>query len=400
MKRTDRLTNWIAILLFIALVAYLAAYAFSALRSGTVTAEAVAVELDVGGIANGIVVREERVLHSDEPYVDVLVSEGARIAKGSTLATAIRSDLGRERASRMHELELEISRVSTALNSRSNADDLTRRNEALSTGVKELASAVARHRLSSLDTAALHLTTLLFPADEDDISEARLAQLRAELASLQNSSSGDATPLYAEAAGSFSSVVDGYEHLRLADVENITPGELAELINSAESVPGSAYGKLVEGFDWYFAAVMSSVDAAKLTVGRSATLNFGRWYSGDVAARVQSISPSEDGSVVVVFRCSTALADTLAMRTVSAEVVFESYSGIRVPAQAVQTDDETQTTFVWCVTAQQLERKELDIIYCAEDFVIAAPNRTADTLRAGNTVVVSGEDLYEGKVIE
>lgn len=400
MKRTDKLTNCIAILLFIAVVAYLSAYAVGALRSGIVTAEAVAVELDVGGVANGIVVREERVLHSDEPYVDVLVSDGARIAKGSPLATAIRSDLGRERASRMHELELEISRVSTALNSRSSADDLTRRNEALSTGVRDLASAVARHELSTLDTAALHLTTLLFPEDEDSISETRLASLRAELASLQNSSSGDATPLYAEAAGSFSSVVDGYEHLRLADVENVGPGELAELINSAQSVPGSAYGKLVEGFDWYFAAVMSSVDAAKLTVGRSATLNFGRWYSGDVAARVLSISPSEDGSVVVVFRCSTALADTLAMRTVSAEVVFDSYSGVRIPAQAVQTDDETQTTFVWCVTAQQLERKELDIIYCAEDFVIATPNRSADTLRAGNTVVVSGEDLYEGKVIE
>ena len=400
MKRTDKLTNWIAILLFIAVVAYLAAYAFSALRTGTVTAEAVAAELDIGGIANGIVVREERVLYSDEPYVDVLVSEGARIAKGATLATAIRSDLGRERASRMHELELEISRVSTALNSRRNADDLTRRNEALSTGVRDLASAVARHRLGTLDTAALHLTTLLFPADEDNISEERLAQLRSELASLQNSTSGDATPLYAEAAGSFSSVVDGYEHLRLADVQDVTPSGLAALMDDAQEVPGSAYGKLVEDFNWYFAAVMSSVDAAKLTVGRSATLNFGRWYSGDVAARVLSISPSEDGSVVVVFRCATALADTLAMRTVSAEVVFESYSGIRIPAQAVQTDPETETTFVWCVTAQQLERKELEIIYCDEDFVIAAPNRTAGTLRAGNTVVVSGEDLYEGKVIE
>ena len=49
---------------------------------------------------------------------------------------------------------------------------------------------------------------------------------------------------------------------------------------------------------------------------------------------------------------------------------------------------------------KMLERKDIEIIYCDEDFVIAAPDGGADTLRAGNTVVVSGKDLYEGKIIE
>lgn len=398
MKRTDKLTNLIAILLFVALVAYLGAYAFRSLRGVDVTAEAVAAEFDIGGTASGIVLRDETVLTADEPYVDVAAAEGARVAAGSLLATAIRSDLGRERAGRMHELELEISRMSAALSRRASADDLTSRDETLRSSVSSLCSAVARHRLDTLDGDVLNLSSLLFPADAESVSEAELKKLQKELDSLKSSTGGDATPLYAESAGSFSSAVDGYECFSLADVEGLTPSGLASLIETGGSVPAGTYGKLVHGYQWYFAAVMDAVDAANLTVGRSATLNFGRWYSADVAAKVMDISAREDGSVVVIFRCSTALADTLAMRVVSATVVFESYDGIRLPAQAVHTDEEAESTYVWCVTAMQLERKDVEIIYCDEDFVIVSYGSAADSLRPGNTVVVTGKDLHEGKV--
>jgi hypothetical protein len=80
-------------------------------------------------------------------------------------------------------------------------------------------------------------------------------------------------------------------------------------------------------------------------------------------------------------------------------VVFEHYSGIRIPSQAVQTDPETESTFVWCVTAMQLERKELEIIYSDAGYVIAARQSSPGALREGNTVVVSGKNLYEGKVM-
>ena len=87
------------------------------------------------------------------------------------------------------------------------------------------------------------------------------------------------------------------------------------------------------------------------------------------------------------------------MRTASAEVVFGAYSGIRIPAQAVRIDEESSEAYVWTVTAMQLERKDINIIYAAGDFVIAAWGSEPASLRPGNTVVVSGKDLYEGKLM-
>jgi len=88
------------------------------------------------------------------------------------------------------------------------------------------------------------------------------------------------------------------------------------------------------------------------------------------------------------------------MRNVPANVVFAAYSGIRVPAPAGQTDDATGQTYVWCVTAMQLERKDVEVLYADEDFALLAVGNDADALRSGNTVVVSGRDLYEGKIME
>ncbi len=400
MKRTDRLSKFIALLLFLAFAAYAAVYATRALRDTTVTAEAVAADVALGGLASGIVIREETVLSSGEKYIDVTARDGAKVAAGAALATAMRSETGLKRANRIHELELEISRVSAALDDLDSAADLTTRDEALRSAVFALAENVARHELSGLDSSALNLRSLLFSADASGVSQSELRALQRELDSLRSSASSDAAVLTAERSGVFSTLVDGYESLSASDLEDLTPASLRDLMDAPAEPPDGAYGKLVTSYRWLFAAVMSVDDAAHLTVGRTATLNFGRYYGADIYARVLSISEPEDDSVAVVFRCDTALADTLAMRCVPANVVFAEYSGIRVPAQAVETDPASGESWLWTVTAMQLERKHVSVLYTDEDFAVIARSAEPNALREGNTVVVSGKDLYEGKVME
>lgn len=399
MKRTDKLTTLIAVLLFTAVLLYVAAYGIRAMRDTTVTAQAVAVELRPGGVANGIVIRDEAVLTSGEPYIDVTAKDGSKVAAGAQLATAMGTQQGLERANRLHALELEIARISTALEELSSAEDLTARDQALQGAVDQLTAAVARHELGDLDSQALNLRSLLFSGSAAGADEAELKALQRELDSLRNSTDGDTRQLYAAASGVFSTMLDGYESLSSRNLSGLTPAGLSQLLDLEPELPQGAYGKLVEGFRWYFAAAMSQEDAASLREGRTATLNFGRWYGADIYARVQSISPPEDGVVAVVFSCDTALADTLAMRTVTANVVFESYSGIRVPVEALQQDQEGQQ-YVWTITAMQLERKNVEVLYQDGDVAVVARSAQADALREGNTVVVSGEDLYEGKVME
>ena len=52
---------------------------------------------------------------------------------------------------------------------------------------------------------------------------------------------------------------------------------------------------------------------------------------------------SSSGEVAVVFACNNALADTLAMRKATADVVYSEHTGLRVPLKAVHMDDDGQT---------------------------------------------------------
>ena len=400
MKRTDKLTTFIAILLFAAFLIYGAAYAVRAIGDTTVTAEAVTAELRPGGVASGIVIRDETVLTSGEKYIDVTARDGAKVAAGAELATAMGSEAGLARANRAHALEQEIARISAALDELDSAEDLTTRDEALRSAVEGITAAVARHELSGMDGDALNLRSLLFGSGAAGVTREELRALEKELATLRSSSAEDTSVLCAETGGTFSTLVDGYESLSPAALDGLTPGTLRSLLKKETAIPAGAYGKLVSSFRWYFAAEMTEEDAERLAVGRTVTLNFGRWYGADVFAKVLSVSAPENGSVAVVFCCDTALADTLAMRSVSAEVIYSAYSGIRVPAEALQTDEETGETYVWCVTAMMLERKNVSVIYGDEDFAIVSRDGTADALREGNTVVVRGSGLYEGKVME
>lgn len=400
MKRTDKMTNLIAVLLFAAFVLYAAAYAIHAIRDTTVTADAVATDVTLGGLANGIVIRKETVLTSGEKYIDITAKNGSKVAAGASLATAMRSEAGLARAAHMHELELEIARMSAALKELDSASDLTTRDEALRSAVDNITASVARHDLEQIDSISLNLRSLLFSASASGASEAELSALVSELNSMKNSTSSEASVLTAENSGIFSTLVDGYESLSENDLENLTPSSLEKMIDAPKKIPVGAYGKLVQSYQWFFAAVMDKDDAAKLTVGRFATLNFGRYYGSNVSARVMSISEPENEQVAVVFCCSTALSDTLAMRCVSANVVYEEYSGIRVPTQALQIDSDLNVQYVWVVTAMQLERKTVDVLYSDEDFAVIARGLSADSLREGNTVVVSGNNLYEGKIME
>lgn len=397
MKRTDRLTKLIAIILFLAFAAYAGVYAFRTLSGRVVTAEVSLSTVSSGAAASGIVIRDELLLESSEKYIDLTVSDGDKVSGGGRIALAMSSEAGLERTSRMKTLESEIARISSALAGAGTGSDLSTRDQNLKNAVLSLAGAVSRGDCDGIDASALGLGSLL--QSQGSATESELAALRAELSSLKNSSSADTSEITAAQSGTFSSIVDGYEHLTSNDVTHMTPARIRSMIDSREEVPDDVFGKLITSFYWYFAAVMSSDDAENLEVGRYASLDFGRYCSVPLYGRVMSISPAEHGSVAVVFRLDEALDETLGMREATAEIAFEEYSGVRIPAEAVFTDDDGQT-YVWAVTAMQLERKNINVIYTGDGFVIVEREARSDALREGNTIVVSGDDLYEGKLME
>jgi hypothetical protein len=395
MKRTDTVIKIAISLLFVAMLAYMGVYVLRALQNPLQTSLAVETSMRRSGYATGIVVREEQVLVNHRKHCSLAAEDGKKVAAGAVLAMAYDSALALERASRMRELELEIALGEAVLRGRENTDDLLSYDTAVRAAVLDFAADIASHNLNELDRHCLSLRSLLFSDAKTDVTQEGLNDLKRELEGLRNSSTSDTESLTSADSGLFSTVIDGYEYLRRSDLENLTPEGLRGLIGSRQDTASGVYGKLVTGFQWYFAAVMDFGDAQNLSRGESASLEFGRYYSTALDATVVSVGfPDKNNQCVAVFSCSSAMADTLAMRQVTAEVVFEELHGIRVPYEAVHAEDGQ--AFVYTVTGFVAERKDISILCDTGEYYLAA---AGGALRAGNDIIVGGKDIYDGKVL-
>jgi hypothetical protein len=114
-----------------------------------------------------------------------------------------------------------------------------------------------------------------------------------------------------------------------------------------------------------------------------------------------------------VLSTDRCLEQTTLLRRQTAELIFDSRRGLRVPKGAVRmidgtrTDEETgettqySTLGVYVVTAGRAEFKPVEILGEGDEFyVVRSVNQDRKALRAGDEVVIRGTGLYDGKLLE
>ena len=392
----DILGYWTLRVLVVLLALYIAIPVLRSVRGKYETETVTYITVTESGSTSGVIVRSEKVLSSDQPYVSLLADNAEEVAANSAVAVASRSPEASDVAHRTREVETEIAYLRALLSRLSTATDNAGQETAVRTAVYRLADAAAQEDAAALDSAGATLATMLRGAQAGD-SQAELDALLAELDELRGQiSPGDY--LTAPAAGTFSTEVDGWEDLAPAMLDGVSPEGVEALRDQNSPVAENVVGKIVTDHAWYYAAVMAEADADRLRVGDTTSLDFGYRSSRTVRAVVRSISPTDrDGRVAVVFRCSSALAETLSLRQAQAEVVFRTYSGLRVPKKAVHVEDEK--TVVYTASAGQMEKKTVEILYTGADFYLVAAESEGGSLRAGNELIVSGKNLGSGNVV-
>jgi hypothetical protein len=149
-------------------------------------------------------------------------------------------------------------------------------------------------------------------------------------------------------------------------------------------------------------------------VGGSALLRFSGDFRQDVTMRVDHLSQAENEQVCAVFSTDRYLGQTTLLRFQSAELIFNSYSGLRIPKQALHmekyttTDEQTgevtehQMLGVYILIAGRAEFKQVNVVTESQDFyVVRSVNESAaDALRSGDEVIVKAVGLYDEKLMD
>ena len=365
---------------------------------------------------SGYVVRQEEVLTGGGgDLVYFSRGEGEKVSRGGTVALVYQSAQALQDANTLRSLEEQLEQLTYARSLASGASTSARLDEEVVSSLIAFRGAMASGSLSDAGEPGDNLRSAIlkrsFAYSGTETLDAAIASLQEQIAALTASAGVGTTAITAPAAGLFSSLVDGYESVLLPEnLESMTPADYRAIAPQAVS---NACGKMIYGSEWSFVTLMRTADMGKMAVGDTVSLRFQNGLNRDLPMTVSAISGEEGGQKVVVLSSENYLGLTTLLRHQNAQIIFNSYTGLRVPRSAVRILTETvtdedgtelteKTTGVYCLWGAAARFKPVQVIWQESSYILVAPADGASatrTLRAGDEVITAAEDLYDGKVI-
>ena len=391
MERSDSLIKFVSIAVLTALVIYIAISFYRSKTDPFQTVEASAFELSESMESQGFAVRQENVI-SASGNVAVIISDGQKVSAGQAIAFRYNGAQAMERAQEMNDIRMRISQLNAAMAGKTG-------QELAADSVLELSRAVSSGDLSGLYSLALNMDTYIIAGQEiaQEDQESEIEALQAQLQGLVAESAADTERIDADVEGTFTSAVDGFESVSPDMLEDISPDGLRGIFSSPDMMELDSIGKLITGIRWYYAAIVEEDAAVWLSPGDTVRLNFTRTYSASLNMTVESVGESRNGECVIVFSCDRFLQDVASLREMTATIVFESLSGIRVPKEAVHLDEDGDT-LVYILEGLQASAEYVDIIAESGDYYMVA--ESGDGLRVGDQIITRASNLYDGAVVQ
>ena len=350
----------------------------------------------------GWMVREEEPFHISGGILSHPVQEGEHVGAGQTIAVAYHNAGALDTVKAVEEKTLQLQQLEFALETYLDPDAALKLDGSISDGLLTLRGNVsdgdytaASEQLSTLKADILKRSHSYSSGPE---IQAEIEAVSGELAGLKAALS-DAETVRSSRPGTYSTAADGYESVLTPEfIEDVTPTALEEIQKQEE--PADA-GKLIYGDTWYYTAVMDETDADRIAESGTVRLRFAKGLDRDVKVSVHSVSEPEDGRCAVVLECRKFMAEITQLRRVQAEVILESYSGLRVPANALRLD-EAGRGGVYCLVGYASQFKPVEVVWQGEGYSLLRPAEDATDnrlLRAGDEVIITADELHDGKII-
>ena len=417
MKNSSFGTKCLLLAVTLGVLAYFGIQGLQYLGDPLTTTLAYNYQVEEGMDLSGYVVRREQVLADEASgLLRLQRSEGEKVGAGGTVALVYADQASLDRQREIDELSGRIEQLQFAQEASLGSEVSLKLDAQIMRSLLDYRAELAAGRLDNAEEHETELKSLVLKrdytySDTEDLS-GQIAELQSQLKELKAQAASSVRAVKAPVSGVYSAVVDGYETV-------LTPGLLADMTPSqlnavqADETLTSQTGKLILGDNWYYAVTMSADQAKALRdSGGTMTLRFAKGVEQDQTVTLYAVGPEEQGRVVVTFRGAYNMAQVTLLRRQSAQLIWRTVAGIRVPNEALRAantkvDQEGNRTTVeslgvYCVVGMEARFKPVEVLYSGDGFVLvrstAASDQESLRLRPGDEIIISAKDLYDGKV--
>lgn len=377
----------------------------------------------------GYVIRDEEYIKNNEKGVLVYqVSTGDKVKVNGTIATVFANETDAVNYQKIKDLDKEISELEELNNVLSSANvGLDTVNNRLYQKLLTFISTVNMGDFNNISTTQDELISAIYrkqiiTGDQDNFDE-KIEQLTDEKESLENSTNSSTGKIVAENSGYFVSSIDGYEgYLSIDELSSIYYSDIKK--PKSEDVDESKYvGKIINDVNWYLACPITDEQAVAITHNSTmVNIRIPYAFNESIPAKVVSVNTLADEEMsVVVLECNYMNTALSQIRNEAVDIELNTYSGLKVSKEALHDDYLTRTVTdengnkttqeskvqgVYVKFGSEVVFKQVYIIHSAEDYVICSEDPGDDVLFNGTTlklydeVIIEGDDLYDGKLID
>ena len=420
MKQGKPLITFVMFAILAVLCVYFGFYIFQALDQPYRTTLVYSYTADDSVEADGLLVRQESVFPAQSGIVELTRSEGEKVGVGQTVALVYQNTQAQADQAQIQALSQEIELLEYAMGQGGIGSSAARLDEDILQDMVDLRASAALGDFGDLEDQVRTVKSDVLRrgytygdgVTAGDLT-ARLQELRGQLTAVNQRSASATTRVTAGQSGYFSSLVDGYETALTPDtVLRLTPSALQSLLDSPPAQGGGSTGKLILSDLWYFVTNLPADAAQRLSPGGTALLRFQGDFTQDVDMTVVQVGEPEGDQCTVVFSSDRYLSRTTLLRRQTAQLIFDSWSGLRIPKTALRlveetvTDEETgqETTEtrlgVYALVNKRTEFKEVEVLTEGSDYYVVSPVGTGRRiLRAGDEVITQATGLEDGQLL-
>lgn len=407
-------------IIVIAFVLFMAVQVFSSKFEKFKIEEAVTLTVSDSIETTGFIIRDETCIKNrSSGAISYDKTDGSAVGKGGTVANIFASESQAADYRKTNEIKQNIESL-RLINGETGsvAADLDTVNNAIESKIVSLLSKLNEKEYLDLDEIKHSMTSSINQRQhivgEESGYDEQISQLEAQLNEI---SASPIDTVLAPISGYFSSKCDGYEsavsykdvlNLTLEELENIKPG----------AVEDDCIGKVANSFKWYIAAKVDYEEALKLSMSDSSvTVSMPFVENGEIDAVVEAVNQTDRSSDgVVILSCERMNERLINARKEPISINLKTYTGLRVPKKAihdnvvtVENEGKTQQKTVqgvYVLTGQEIDFKEISIVYSDDDIVLCDPSPDYSKLATGSTIkmydqiITEGADIYDGKVVE
>ncbi len=401
-------------LLALGLMVYIAYHIYDIFSPELELVDAVPTTVTETITADSYIMRKETPLYSGVSYGSVApaIHDGGRIAVGAKIAD-VYSVSSPDIEARLADIDEQISLLEG--NSSLSSNRSVQSTAGIESDIFDNIFTIRKHCTSGNYSDALSMkTTLLVNINKKLIRSgqidytSRISALESEKSSLKSQLGSCLDTVYAATTGYYFSEYDGYGEVFSADkIDSMTYDEFLDMTDSEPSFSGGVcIGSVVKDFGWYIACVMKKSEAATLLEKRSCEMVF-TYSDTEVTSSLYRVVPQNPGDMAVaVFRCETMPVGFDYTRMQPVKISAVEYTGFEVPADAIRVVGGYEGVYI--LDEVTVEFRRVNIVYRKDGYVICTGSDsltyTADDeiypwIKQNDIIVVSGKDLYSGKLI-